>query len=158
MEHSLTNRLTTAARGRRGLSRQQRDRFDFQQCALACECRHLNCRSRGRRRRVDVAVAYFTEGVQVCLHIDKVVVELDHMSDACADEAQRSVEILEYLHALSTEIGPDYAVTILAQLAGYEDKPAGADRLDDVGIAGRLRQRWEVVEARVRHLMSLSRP
>jgi len=36
------------------------------------------------------------------------------MAKVCPDEAQRSVEILEYLHALGAEIGPEFAVAILA--------------------------------------------
>src|SRR5262249_2462644 len=93
---------------------------------------------------------HLSEDRQV-LEIDQIVVELDDVLEATADRGQRMLEVLEGLHRLQPEIAGDLALAVDAELAGDVDDAGGGGRLDHVGVAGRLRQRFGIDETGLAH-------
>lgn len=120
------------------------DGLDFEQKLLAGEATNLYGGTRGQLLRVDKLVAYLADDRHL-RHIDDEVGELDYITKATANSAERDVEILEDLLRLSAHVAlaHDIARWVKRHLPGDIDR-AGASRLNDMGVSSRVRERRRV--------------
>ena len=118
--------------------RQYRDRFNFQECALARKLRDLEGGAGGRRGDVHELVAHLAIDRKLRANVGQKGVKLDDVFHLAADALDGSFQVFVDQRRLLAEIRTLLAGAVISELSRDVDRASGATHFDHMGVAGRL--------------------